>query len=312
MKLGRMVIVLLGLLLSGVLLAPAGATPKQTRLAFIIKTLSNPYFVAMKEGAEQEARAKGVTVEFGSILTETDSIKQLEFLEATVEKKYNAIIIVPIDATNLIPGIVKATNAHIPVVNVDNTVDRAALAKAGGNLATVIVSDRKNAGVLMARALVRALIGRGNILVIRGLPGVAVEELTYQGFRSVIARHPEIKIVSEQAADWDRQKAFDVAWNALREHPDVSGIFASNDNMALGAAQAAKSAGKKLLIVGLDATDEGKQAIKQGLMLATAAQFPDLMGKMGVDAALDVLVGKALPETMFAPVKLITARDLKK
>jgi len=283
------------------------------KIGFVIKTLSNPFFVAMQEGAQEEADKLGVIVEFGSIPTETDTLKQLELVETMVEKDYNALIVVPVDSTNLIPGLAKATAKGIPIINVDNPIDLDKAKAAGAEIKTLIVSDRYRAGVLDGEFMAKELNHKGKILVIRGVAGVLVEQLTYQGFKDVISKYPDMEIVAEQPGDWDRLKAMNITQNVLEAHPDLDGIFCSNDNMALGAAQAVKNAGKqgRVVIVGLDATDEAKEAIKQGLMSATVAQFPDVMGAMGIDAAVKAYFGGELEPTIYAPVELLTKDKLQ-
>lgn len=275
---------------------------------FIIKTLSNPFFVDMKKGAEEEAEKLGVKVEFGSIPTEQDVLKQLELVETMVEKGYDVLIVVPVDATNLIPGLVKATKKGILIINVDNPIDKDKAEEAGVKIETLIVSDRYKSGVLDGEFMAKALNGKGKVLIVRGRAGVLVEQLTYQGFMDVISKYPGIQIVSEQPGDWDRLKAMNIAQNVLEAHPDIAGIFCSNDNMALGTAQAVINAGRKgqVVIVGVDTPDEAKEAIKNGIMSASASQFPAIMGALGVDAAVKAYFGGKLEPITYAPVDLFT------
>ena len=283
--------------------AGAGAAGKPT-IALVVKTLNNPFFIEMQKGAEEAAQKLGVTLVVQAADREIDVERQMQIIENLIERKVNALCITPSGSREIVPVIVKANKANIPVVIVDTRADEKALAAAGGKIATFIGSDNYDGGKIAAAFMAEKLGGKGNVVVLEGIPGHETGDARLRGFREVIAKSPGIKIVASQPANWERDQGFNVFQNIMQANPDVNGLFACSDLMALGAMEAIAAAGKagKIVVIGFDAQPEAREAIKKGTMAATVAQFPARMGSTAVENAVKLLRGETISN--FTPVSI--------
>ena len=281
----------------------AGGAGKPT-VALVVKTLNNPFFIEMQKGAEEAAKKAGVTLVVQAADREVDVERQMQIIENLIERKVNALCITPSGSREIVPVIVKANQANIPVLIVDTRVDEKALAAAGGKVATFIGSNNYDGGRIAGAFLVEKLGGKGSVAVLEGIPGHETGDARLQGFREAIAKAPGMKIVASQPANWERDQGFNVFQNILQAHPDVNALFACNDLMALGATEAIAAAGKtgKIVVVGFDAQPEARAAIQKGTMAATIAQFPARMGATAIENAAKLLRGEKIDG--FTPVSI--------
>jgi len=286
----------------------AGAAPGgKPIVALVVKTLNNPFFIEMQKGAEEAAQKAGVTLLVQAADREVDVERQMQIIENLIERKVSALCITPSGSREIVPVIVKANKAGIPVVIVDTRADEKALAAAGGKVASFIGSDNYDGGKLAAAFLAEKIGGKGNVAILEGIPGHETGDSRLRGFREVLAKTPGIKIVASQPANWERDQGFNVFQNILQAHPDVNALFACSDLMALGATEAIAAAGKKgkITVVGFDAQPEARDAIKKGTMAATVAQFPARMGAAAVDGAAKLLRGETIPTFTPVPIELV-------
>jgi ribose transport system substrate-binding protein len=145
------------------------------------------------------------------------------------------------------------------------------------------------------------------VLLIEGIAGHETGDARKKGFLEGIAAYPGVTVVASQTANWEQEKAYNVTQNVLGADASITGIFACNDVMALGAVQALKSLGRAdVKVVGFDASDDARKAIRDGSMVGSVAQFPKEVGRMGVEAALDVLAGKHPPPEILTKADVIT------
>lgn len=284
--------------------AKAAGKSAQPTVALVVKTLNNPFFIEMQKGAEEAARKAGVTLLVQAAEREVDVERQMQIIENLIERKVSALCIAPSGSREIVPVIVKANKAGIPVLAVDTRVDEKALAAAGGRIETFIGSDNYDGGRIAGAFVAEKLGGRGNIAVLEGIPGHETGDARLRGFRDAIAKTPGIRIVASQPANWERDQGFNVCQNILQAHPGVQALFACNDLMALGATEAIAAAGKtgKIIVVGFDAQPEARGAIQKGTMAATVAQFPARMGATAVEHAAKLLRGGKLEP--FTPVAI--------
>ncbi len=282
----------------------SGAAGGKPTIALVVKTLNNPFFIEMQKGAEEAAQKAGVTLLVQAADREVDVERQMQIIENLIERKVSALCITPSGSREIVPVIVKANKAGIPVVIVDTRADEKALAAAGGKIATFIGSDNYDGGKLAGAFMAEKLGGKGSVVVLEGIPGHETGDERLRGFREVIAKSPGIKIVASQPANWERDQGFNVFQNILQANPGVTGLFACSDLMALGAMEAIAAAGKtgKILVVGFDAQPEARAAVKKGTMGATVAQFPTRMGATAVEYAVKILRGEKVPA--FTPVAI--------
>ena len=289
----------------------ASSGTKQSFVAFVAPTLSNPFFVSMKDGAEKAAASEGVRLEFQApIAGVEDSAAQVDLVENLISAGADAICIVPADSEAILPAVETANQNSIPVLNIDNRIqlDPASSQK----VASFIGSDNKFGGDLAGKYIIEKLKGQGKVVQINGLLGSDAALQRASGFAEAIAKAPDVTIVAEETANWSREIAADKFAAILQRVPEIDAVFAANDEMALGvivAINAARSAGMQInpLVVGFDATPDGLAAIKVGELAGTVAQQPELMGSLCVKNAVKLLKGTKLESEIPVEVKLITA-----
>lgn len=286
---------------------------KPYRIALIMKTMSNPFFQTMEKGAKEEAAKLGVELSCQAADKETDDEKQAGIVENAIAKKVHAIVIAPADSKTLIPALLRANRAQIPVINVDNRIDPEAAQKAGLRLVTFIGPDNAAGAEKAARYLFETMGGKGKVAMLEGIRGVDNAENRKKGFERALADFPEIELVDSQSAEWELERGESVFSTMLTAHPDISGLFCANDMMALGAIRAIEAAGRKgkILVAGYDNLEAAQQKLKSGELLCTIEQHPDLMGAYGVRCAVALLEGKDIPPEIAVPTDLITKDQLQ-
>jgi len=309
MILGLCIVVIAAMALNGCAPRPTptptpAVVPKELTLGLSISTLDNPFFVTLKKGAE-EAAAK-VDVKLVIVDCENDSAKEAANLEDLIAKKVDALLINPTDAEAVVPSIQKANTAGIPVF----TVDRAA---AGGQIVSHIASDNVAGGKMAGEQLAKLLGNKGKVVELEGITGTSSARERGQGFNEVIKKYPDIQVVARQTADYDRAKGLAVFENILAAQPQIDGVFAHNDQMILGAIQAAEAAGRadKIIFIGFDAIDDAVTAVKAGKLAATIAQQPAEMGRLSVEMAAKSLRGETVDKYVPVPLSLVTPETVR-
>lgn len=287
--------------------------PQKPKYAMILKTLSNPFWVSMKEGIEKEADKLGIQVDILAVASEDDTQGQLKLFEDLLNKDYVGIGFAPLSPVNLIPQVVAANQKGIQVVNVDEKVDMQELKNAGGNVYAFITTDNVKVGAKGAQYIVDTLgAGGGQVAIIEGKAGNASGEARKQGAEEVFKSAQGIELVTSQPADWDRIKALDVTTNLIQRYPELKAIYAANDTMALGALEAVKNANKQIIVVGTDGQPEALQSVKDGQLSATVAQDPAQIGATSLQKLKEAVDKKAPfskdaePETVAVDSNLIT------
>jgi ribose transport system substrate-binding protein len=285
----------------------AAGTAGAPTIALVVKTLNNPFFIEMQKGAEQAAKKLGVNLVVQAADREVDVERQMQIIENLIERKVSALCITPSGSREIVPVIVKANRANIPVIIVDTRADEKALAAAGGKIATFIGSDNFDGGKIAGAFLIEKLGGKGNVAVLEGIAGHETGDARLRGFREAMAGAPGMTIVASQPANWERDQGFNVFQNLLQANPNITALFACSDLMALGATEAIAAAGKtgKITVVGFDAQPEAREAIKLGRMAATVAQFPTRMGAIAVENAAKLLRGETIEPFTPVPIELV-------
>ena len=287
-----------------------GSQPSSEKptIALVLKTLNNPFFIDMKKGAEDTAARLGATLIVQAAEREVDVDKQMQIIENLIQSKVSALCVTPSGSKEVVPAIVKANRAAIPVVIVDTRVDSQALKQAGGQVAGFIGSDNFEGGKLAGEFIVKRLGGKGKVAILEGIPGHETGDSRLKGFHSALEGHPEVQVVASQTANWERDQGYNVFQNILQSHPDVQALFACSDLMALGAVEAIASAKKTgtIVVVGFDAFSEAREAVQKGTMDATIAQSPYEMGSRAVENAYRVLKGEKVEEDISVKIQLIT------
>lgn len=262
--------------------------------AVVLKTLSNPFWVKLKQGIEDEAKKRGVEVDIVSSPSEGDLQSQLQLFEDLLNKPYKGIAFAPISASNLIQPAAKAYKKGIFLVNIDEKIDMNSLKQAGANVEAFITTDNVAVGKKGATFIINQLgAAGGDVAIIEGKAGTASGEARKTGASEAFKEAKGVNLVASQPADWDRLRALDVATNTLQTSPALKAIYCANDTMALGAMQAVQNSGKagKVMVVGTDGDPEALDMIKAGRMTATVAQDPEKIGATGLDLLVDAAKG---------------------
>ncbi|WP_413809386.1 substrate-binding domain-containing protein [Streptomyces sp. OE57] len=271
-----------------------------TKVGLSVSTLNNPFFVQLKAGAQEEAKRAGISLTVTD--AQNDASQQANQLQNFTSQNMKSIIINPVDSDAAGPSVRAADKAGIPVLAADRGVNKA-------KIATLVASDNITGGKLAAKTLAERLGKKGTILVLQGTPGTSASRERGKGFAEGLKAYPDIKVVGKQTADFDRAKGLDVTTNLLQGHPGIDGIFAENDEMALGAVKALGSkAGKSVAVVGFDGTPDGLKAVENGTLAATVAQQPKELGRMVVENAVKAAKGQKIDSTVKVPVKVVTAK----
>lgn len=277
----------------------ASGDKKEFNIAMILQTLSNPFYVDMEKGANEKAAEyanEGITVnlEVSAPQKETDSEAVVDFFANAITKKVDAICIVPGDTQSIIPSLLEANAAGIPVVTIDSKLDADIMEKEGAQIVAWVGSDNIEGGKIAGEAmgeLFKDEEGPVEIAVIEGIAGHTTAEGRKQGFSEGLANYPNCEIVTSQTADWDQEKAYRVFQNMLTAHPNIKGVFGASDLMAVGAIQAIEAANKtgQIKVIGFDYHESAQAAIKEGTMYGSVAQYPAEMGAMALEIAINKL-----------------------
>ncbi|WP_405955181.1 substrate-binding domain-containing protein [Streptomyces phaeochromogenes] len=295
-------VVLVAAIVGGLSLFNNGSSSSNPKVGLSLSTLNNPFFVQIKEGAQAEAKKLGADLTVTD--AQNDASQQANQLQNFTSEGVDSIIVNPVDSDAAGPSVRSANKADIPVVGVDRGVNKA-------ETAALVASDNVEGGKLGAKALAEKLGGKGKIVILQGLAGTSASRERGAGFAEGLKAYPGIDVVAKQPADFDRTKGLDVMTNLLQAHPDVQGVFAENDEMALGAVKALGSkAGKSVQIIGFDGTPDGLKAVKEGTMYASVAQQPKELGRIAVENALRAADDKEVEKTVKVPVKVVTAQNV--
>ena len=284
--------------------ADSGSKPA---VALVLKTLNNQFFIDMEAGARAAADSLGIDLIVQAPEREIDVEKQMQIVENLLQRQVKVLLLVPSGSKEIVPAVIKANGAHIPVVTVDARIDTMALRAAGGVVVTFIGSDNEDGGRLAGAFVAERLSGKGTVAVLEGIPGHENGDARLRGFRSALGKSPGVTIVASQTANWERDQAFNVAQNILQAHPSITALFACNDVMALGAIEAIAAAGKsaQITVVGFDAQDDARKAIADRRMAATIAQNPREMGRLAVVTAARILKGETVPAEQPVAISLV-------
>jgi ribose transport system substrate-binding protein len=278
-----------------------GGEGGEPRIGLSISTLNNPFFVTLRNGAQQAAKKEGAKLIIAD--AQDDAATQQDDVQNFVTQQVDAILINPVDSEAVVPAVQAANQANIPVI----ALDRGA---SGGKLETLIASDNVEGGRMAAKELIQ-LLGSGPVAQLEGIPGTSPTRDRGQGFEEVINAQDAVQLVSSQTANFLRTEGLNVTENILQSNPGIKGIFAQNDEMAMGAVRALGGrAGSEVKIVGFDGIEDALKAIQAGKMNATIAQQPDKIGSLGVENAMKVVDGKSVDKNIPVQVKLVTKENV--
>jgi len=285
--------------------ADGGDGGGSSAVAAVIKGLDNPFFQAMEDGINATATEQGVDVTVQAAQSITDTTGQADRLTALAQQDFGCYIVNPISGSNLVQGLAQVARQDVPIVNIDSPVDADAAEQAGADIATYIGTDNSDAGAQAGAQMIES-IGSGKVAVIGGIAGDVTSGARVDGFTGAV--EGSLEVVQTVAADWERQRALTAATDILAANPDLKGFFAANDDMGLGIARAVANAGRtgQIAVISVDGNEEALQAVADGQLTATVAQYPYAIGQMGVEACVAATQGAELPAEVTAPVAVVT------
>ncbi|MGX2970004.1 ribose ABC transporter substrate-binding protein RbsB [Ursidibacter sp. B-7004-1] len=272
----------------------ASAMAKDT-IALAISTLDNPFFVTLKEGAEKKAKELGY--ELVVLDSQNDPAKELANVEDVTVRGAKVLLINPTDSEAVGNAVSVANKKNIPVITLDRGANK-------GTVVSHIASDNI-AGGKMAGDFIAEKVGKNaKVIQLEGIAGTSAARERGEGFKQAVEAN-QFVLLASQPADFDRTKGLNVMENLLASHASAKAVFAQNDEMALGALRAIKAAGKDILVVGFDGTDDAVKAVEGGKLAATIAQQPEKIGELGVETAAKVLKGEKVEAQIPVPLKVI-------
>ncbi len=256
------------------------------KIAVVISTLNNPWFVVLGESAAERARELGYDAQIFD--SQNNSALEAEHFDNIIAMGYKAILFNPTDSEGSLLNVKRAKDAGIPTFCIDREINSRDAA------ATQLLSDSFTGCVKLGQYFVRQMNKKGNYVEILGLVGNNNTWNRSNGFHSVVDEFPELKMVAQQSADFDRNKAMDIMETIMQANPEIDAVFCGNDAMAMGAYQAVLASGKanKIKVFGFDGADDALRGIADGKIAATVMQFPVLMSRTSAELADKYIKGK--------------------
>ena len=278
---------------------------EKKKVAVIISTLNNPWFVGLGQTAADKATQLGYEARIFD--SQNNTALEADHFDNVIAAGFSAILLNPTDANGSIVNVMKAKSAGIPVFCMDREVNSTEAAT------SQILSDNYSGCVAIGKYFVETMKKKGTYVEILGMVGDNNTWNRSKGFHSVVDFYPGLKMVAQQSADFDRNKAMEVMESLLQANPDIDAVFCGNDAMASGALQALVAAGKndKIKVFGFDGAEDVVNSIKKGDVVATGMQFPKVMAQTAATFADEYLKGRRdFPKKMPVAVELVTAKNI--
>jgi ribose transport system substrate-binding protein len=287
------------------------AQEKKPVIGLVMKSLANEFFKDMQEGAVKHVQERGdLTLIPVGMHSETDIDTQINAIENFITRKVDAIVVAPADSRALVPPLARAIKAGIVVINIDVALDEAAKKQAGVSLAFV-GPDNRTGAKMSGDVLAKTLGSGGKVVIIEGNPGADNAQQRKLGFDDSV-KDGHLNLLESRTAHWETEEANTVFSNMLTAHPDIQGVMAANDSMALGVIKAIDAAGKpgQIKVVGFDNIPAVQPLLKNGKLLATIDQFGSQMAANGIDYAMKALKGEKIEGWIKTPIKLVTSSEV--
>lgn len=285
--------------------AAQAADTKGKVIALVPKTLNNPFFVAMTDSVKEAAGKYGFEVRVNAPDAETEVDKQISILETFIEQGVDAIITGPCSATSIVDTIIAADKKGIPVFLIDSGADESPYLSFVG-------TNNFEGGKIGARWIGENV--KGDVAILDGFSGNDATTQRFKGFMEEIAKYPHIKVVASEYGNCELSKGMEVTENFLTAYPNLAGIFAVNDNMAIGAGQAVEASGRRaqIKICGFDGQPNAAEKIIEGTMDATIAQKPATMGKITIDQIAKHMKGEKIERIVDTGCDVVDKTNAKK
>lgn len=284
---------------------------KELKIALVMKTLTNPFFIAMEQGARKAEKEFGINLIVKTGAMETSIEQQIGIVEELINMKVDAIVIAPGSSTELVSVLKKAQEANIKIVNIDNRLDPQVSLKNGLQKVPFISVNNDEGAYLSAKYIADQLHTPSEVAIIEGIREADNAQQRRNGAMRAFAENKNIKLVASESANWKIDEAYTVATDIFEQHPNIKGVFCANDMMAFGLLQYLKNNNKtNVLVAGFDNLDDAGVAIRNGTMAITIDQQARIQGYTGVKYAIDLINGKTVVPETYIPVKEITKKTL--
>ena len=300
----RAIVITLAILMTlggGVLFAggQSEADSDEVRIGLSVSTLANPFFVDLADGAQEAADELGV--ELIVVDSEDDPSREADNMQDLIQQQVDVLLVNPTDADAIVPSIQQANSQDIPVITLDRSAD-------GGEVVSHIASDNVAGGEMAGEHLIELIGGEGRVVELQGIPGASAARERGEGFNNVVGANDSVEIIAQQTANFNRGEGLNVFQNVLQATENIDGVFAHNDEMILGAIEAADSAGvlDDMVFVGFDAVDDAISAVEAGELDATVAQQPALIGRLGVETGVEYLETGDIESSIPVELQLVT------
>jgi ABC-type sugar transport system substrate-binding protein len=298
---------ILALALAAFCLTPSAHAADKQKIAVVVSTMNNPWFVVLADTARDRAIALGYDATIFD--SQNDTAKEAANFENLIAGGYSAVLFNPTDANGSIANVRKAKAAGVPVFCIDREINATDAAT------SQLLSDNYAGCVKLGQYFVKTVGQAGAYVELLGLVGDNNTWNRSKGFHSVVDRFPGLKMVAQQSGEFDRAKGLEVMESMLQAHPDINAVFCGNDAMAMGAYQALLAAGKadQVKVFGFDGADDVLKLIAAGKIEATGMQFPKTMARQAAEFADEFLKGKRdFPQKVPVAVQLVTHDNVAK
>jgi ABC-type sugar transport system substrate-binding protein len=279
---------------------------KKHKVAIVVSTLNNPWFVFLANTAADKAKALGYEAKIFD--SQNNTALESDHFENIIVADFEAILFNSTDADGSVANVLKAKAAGVPVFCMDREINSNTAAT------SQILSDSYSGSVAIAKYFTQQLNKKGNYVEILGIVGDNNTWARSKGFHSVVDNYPDLKMVAQQSADFDRNKAMEVMESILQAHPNIDAVFCGNDGMAMGAYQALVSSGKadKVKVFGFDGAEDVITAINENKVAATGMQFPKVMAETAAQFADEYIKGRRdFPQKILVAVELVTFKNIQ-
>jgi ribose transport system substrate-binding protein len=281
----------------------------KTRVAVIPKTTAHIFWNSVKAGAEKAAQESDAEIVWKAPTKESDRAAQIQLVQQLVADNVKAVVLAPLDSKALLTPVQEATKAGVPVVIIDSALE----GKVGEDFASYVATNNRRGGELAGEAMVKALGGKGKLVMMRYMVGSAATQEREEGFLEVIKKSPDIEIISDsQYSGTTSSEAQTKALNMIDLLKQADGVFTPNESSTDGMLQALRKEGliKKIKFIGFDSSPPLIAALKDGEINALIAQNPTRMGYLGVKNAIAAIKKKKFESEVDTGVYTISSENI--
>jgi ribose transport system substrate-binding protein len=275
-------------LLTAITVLAADVPARAETIATFTRNPSNPILRGVRVGSETAARTLNAQVVHFIPRSETPA-EQFGLIDEVVQNKPDALVLAPFDPKAMVPAVGKLTAAGIPVTNVNERL-------AGGDVVAYVGTDDYQLALTTARYLIDAMGRKGNVVILEGPDNLPSSIARVKAYKDVVKDYPDVKLLASRSANYARTPAIDVMRSFVRLHPQIDGVLAANDPMAIGAIEALKAANRKALVVGINASREVIEHVKSGEVLGSGDYNGFIQGCLATEIAIRNLRKQPAPK----------------